>query len=231
MRHADLPGGPVDVLPNSKLSAEQPFRMEFPTREWHEANPVDLQDVPVNEVYCFRDGSKTEEGTGVGFIIRAQDRQTDVSLPLRNATVYQAEVVAISNAAEWLRMEGVTDKSITIYSDSQVTLKALLSLKFWERLNNLSGNNSVTIRWIPGNSKDFALWTFGSLTHCIHDTDDLIYDLDEFYSRLIITERRSISPFRTKTFSSIADTQNSTWKTVTSYERGWWRLPAGYSHE
>ena len=73
-------------------------------------------------------------------------------------TVFQAEVFAISQTAEKLYMEEITNHLIVILSDSQAAIKAIKCnvvrsgtvLRCIEILNRLGKNNRIILTWIPG---------------------------------------------------------------------------------
>ena len=75
-------------------------------------------------------------------------------------TVFQAGVIAISNAAGTMNKAGITNQSIAILSDSQAALKALACPRVKQmlvgncinNLNILGQNNQVTLMWVPGHS-------------------------------------------------------------------------------
>jgi ribonuclease HI len=108
---------------------------------------------------CYTDGSRTESTglSGTGFFVTNDDKKFSASLG-KYATVFQSEVFAIKECAEYLNMLDLRDKSISIFSDSQAALKALsryevkssLVLSCIQALESLSGNNIVTLSWIPG---------------------------------------------------------------------------------
>ena len=76
------------------------------------------------------------------------------------ATVYQAEVIGISNAADMMTKAGITNQTIVFLSDSQAALIALKKPMVKQRLiencidnlNKLSENNQVSLMWVPGHS-------------------------------------------------------------------------------
>ena len=83
----------------------------------------------LSQINVFTDGSKTKQGVGAGFIVMRGKQQvvTTESITLnKEATVFQAEAVAIERAARFLINHSETrDKYIRIFSDSQAVLRAL----------------------------------------------------------------------------------------------------------
>ena len=110
----------------------------------------------------YTDGSKMEEQTGAGFVIYKGSCELDAGrfrLP-DGCTVFQAEVMAISRAAEALRakISNGNVKYVKIFVDSQAAIMAVgnpkvTSLSVWQAildLNELADlARSVTIVWIP----------------------------------------------------------------------------------
>ena len=109
---------------------------------------------------CYTDGSKTEQGTGFGYIVTTNNNNTELmtysaKLP-EFCTVYQAELMAIKTAAD--EMATYTEKDIIFYTDSLSSLQALNSTTLNSRtaiechnsLNGLAAQNIVTMKWVAG---------------------------------------------------------------------------------
>ena len=75
-------------------------------------------------------------------------------------TVFQVEVVAITQACIKMTELNVTDKNIYIFSDILSAIKALNQLRIssstildcLSRINEVAANNSVSLNWVPGHS-------------------------------------------------------------------------------
>src|SRR5262249_4986595 len=75
-------------------------------------------------------------------------------------TVFQSEIVAITEGTNALLTEGIENKSIHIYSDSESSIRAVSSCKISSELvyqcrkalDNLTERNQVSLIWIPGHS-------------------------------------------------------------------------------
>jgi ribonuclease HI len=112
------------------------------------------------DIKAYTDGSKLEDGrAGSGVILEGNIPRETLEVHLgRDATVFQAEVTAITMMAEALLHKGVQGKQVTVFTDSQATIKALGKRWISERttqecvarLNELSEANDVHVRWIPG---------------------------------------------------------------------------------
>lgn len=121
--------------------------------EWEIGGPW----VNPKSLIWFTDGSKTNTGVGAGIF----GPNTKISEPMGKwPSVFQAEIQAISICALTNLKRGIKGAHITIYSDSQAALKALMSHSLESRLveecvNNLQKlctKNTVVLCWVPGHS-------------------------------------------------------------------------------
>ena len=138
------------------------FRTTQRSREYYKSHHVRPMPLDVSTVNCFTDGSKSDEGTGAGYIIMSfQLRAQDYIYLGTYATVFQAEISAINMACLTLLDNGVTGKQIDFYIDSQSAIRALESYTLinksvmeCKRLCNklCEMNNQVTLNWIPAHS-------------------------------------------------------------------------------
>nr|XP_024215581.1 uncharacterized protein LOC112210443 [Halyomorpha halys] len=113
---------------------------------------------PCNGINCYTDGSLMEQGSGAGIWRMDRPNQgTSISLG-KHTTVFQAEVFAINVCAQNLIKEGMRERLITIYTDSQAAIYALdnyatrskLVEECKVNLNSLSLANKVWVEWVPG---------------------------------------------------------------------------------
>ena len=147
-----------DVLKERKY-IESKFTTTIKTRD---EIPKKVKFIPRSDdgVNCFTDGSKTDQGTGCGYIFKGKQprdiHRGSKGLNPHNS-VFQAEVFAIGEAAREMNEAGYTGKSIMIHVDSQAAIKAvgnyLIKSKLIEStkisLNRLCEENRVEITWIP----------------------------------------------------------------------------------
>ena len=78
-----------------------------------------------------------------------------------HSTVFQAEVLVISEMAKNLLWEKMHNQSIVVLVDSQTAIKSLLKctvtsstvLSCIRNLNQLGKQNHVSIAWIPGHAR------------------------------------------------------------------------------
>ena len=113
---------------------------------------------------CYTDGSKTNTGTGCGYIIHEAKNLTDTttnSSALPNyCTVCQAELTAITMAANNINSSIKPNQKVHIFTDSQASINSIMdtkirsqtSLDCHKALHNLANSNEVNISWIPGHS-------------------------------------------------------------------------------
>eukprot|EP00116_Pleurobrachia_bachei_P002623 sb/3462885/ len=163
------------------LNLDTKFKTKIPmeTEEYMGKAEKEMEDTA--KIQCYTDGSKNEEGkTGSGIYITRQGQEIaneSYNLP-DTATVFQAEVIAIKEAANKLIEKGTTQKEINIWVDSQAAIKSLTKTitrhntvkDCIEKLNKLANENSVTVRWIKahvgyqGNEKADELAKTGTET-------------------------------------------------------------------
>ena len=109
-----------------------------------------------NTYYCYTDGSKMNNHVGFGYQIRVKHREKNKNSTYLGsiATVFQAEVMAISTVARDLQK--VRGQRIVIRSDSQAAVLALQSSFIHSSiveecittLTRLSEKNKVILQWI-----------------------------------------------------------------------------------
>ena len=148
------------LMPSDYLIPTYNFHQNFQTyitsrNIWHEKQ----WKFKKNDVIWYTDGSKTDEGTGAG--INGVKPEKSISISLGNhCTVFQSEVIAITECLrENVNMQH-SGKSIHIFTDSQAAIKAIEAYKtkskvVWEckqLLNQLSGKNKVKLIWVPGHA-------------------------------------------------------------------------------
>ena len=125
-------------------------------------DPVKGRSRPtLSELNVYTDGSKTSLGSGSGFVIIKGKKDIlyteSINLP-DNATIFQAELIAIREAATYL-INTMTQKQhyIKIFCDSQAALQALAKntckantvKETHHILNELAeANNKVQLQWI-----------------------------------------------------------------------------------
>lgn len=146
---------PSDHLPLRHVFGKS-FSVVIPPRDDWKDGSRPLQPC---ESEWYTDGSKGEKGTGAG-ILGVQDG-VGIVVPMGMfPTVFQAEVTAIMECAVYNLNRGITDRNISIFSDSQAALRALDSCTFTSRLvwdcliavSLLGMKNNVTLCWVPGHS-------------------------------------------------------------------------------
>ena len=123
-----------------------------------------MQQLKPDDVAVYTDGLGLDGNIGYGYSISTNKNQTKIanksgSLP-NFCTVFQAEVVAITQAYIKMTELNATDKNIYIFTDSLSAIKALNQLRIssftildcLSRINEVAANNSVSLNWVPGHS-------------------------------------------------------------------------------
>ena len=111
-----------------------------------------------SDMEIYTDGSKNDDGVGAGYAILRKNKKiatAQTKLPVQ-ASAFTAELTAIKMAL--LTLKPVTNKNVTIYSDSQSSIQAIkyhkklkLVSEIFQLLKNTKKNEvNVTICWIPG---------------------------------------------------------------------------------
>ena len=145
-----------------KVKIDNKFKLVIADRETFLTNKIRPMPWDPGIANVFTDGSKSDFGTGVAYIIYSHIHRSQDYIHLgEHATVFQAEVAAISMAAIDLLDADIQDHDIQFHIDSQGAIKALSKLFTNHRciveckrlLNKLTeNNNQVQLNWIPGHS-------------------------------------------------------------------------------
>lgn len=128
------------------------FTVDIPSREKWTANLV-----KPNGTLFYTDGSKLEGRVGSGVFSESPPLNLSFRLP-EYCSVFQAEMVAINEAAKWVLQSGLESNEISILSDSQAVIKSLNSvyltskaaIQCREALNELATKVRVNVVWVPG---------------------------------------------------------------------------------
>ena len=123
----------------------------------------EIEELGEGIIQCYTDGSYIDRKTGAGIYFKPHEilQLEDQAISLgKLATVYQAEVIAIANAADMMIKADIQNQTIYILSDSQAALRAIASPRVKqllvgnciENLNMLSQNNQIQLMWVPGHS-------------------------------------------------------------------------------
>ena len=113
-------------------------------------------------ITSYTDGSKTEHGTGGGYIITTNNNThtiMEASFKLPDfCTVYQAELIAITEAAK--KLHNYRGKTITFWTDSLSSIQAISSTiiksktayRCHEALSEVAIHNDVSVKWVAAHS-------------------------------------------------------------------------------
>ena len=155
-----LPGLTMPGVEERVKRTELDYLTVIPTRE--ESKRVVVTSRDPDTLNCFTDGSKDQQGkSGAAFITKCRKKKfrTQGFFPLGLTTsVYQAETIALTRAAQKLTEIKATELKVNFYVDNQGVIKAINRLEIKdslineakEALNELSRTNDVKIIWIPG---------------------------------------------------------------------------------
>ena len=147
----DLPSNTDYCIPIVDLV--KPFKTLIPSREDWRA--VDVWQPSV--LNFFADGSKLNDQVGGGVFCRELSLGINFRLP-DHCSVFQAEIAAIKEVLDWLRINVVSSTQVNIYTDSQASIKCLAShtmrSKFASEclasLKVMAEFFTIQLIWVPG---------------------------------------------------------------------------------
>jgi len=148
----DLPKAELD-LTKPKITLDTGFTTMIPKRDEISNTIIEL---PRETITCYTDGSKTDQGTGYGFVITTNDNVEEIHTHTAKlpdfCSVYQAELIAITAAAE--RVKDLVNKNIVFLTDSQAAINTLNTLNTaincHGALSALLAHNTVSVMWVKG---------------------------------------------------------------------------------
>lgn len=156
-------GMPIDEL---KSAYKTPNKYEIKSSSFSTRSTFQ-QHTHKTDVIIYTDGSKIQNLLGFGSIIYSkqsnqlysQTRTSSVSMGT-SGTVFEMELCAIQEVAQFLLNEPNKPKTITILSDSQAALRALDGLhsdksvvhKCHHTLNQLANYSKITLEWVKAHS-------------------------------------------------------------------------------
>ena len=151
---------PLLQIPADRIMKTEVFERNFECQIMDKKNAIRFESVlNQNTVKVYTDGSKLDRRVGLGFYAEYQNnspKQAFFHFEIYS-TVFQAEVLAISEMAKNLLWEKMHYKDIVVLVDSQAAIKALIKstvtsitvLNCIRSLNQLGKQNHVSIAWIP----------------------------------------------------------------------------------
>jgi ribonuclease HI len=141
-----------------------------------------ISPVPIDSITCFTDGSRTDTGCRVDYIITTNNNnnnntticETSYKLP-DYCTVFQAELTAIREACNYLA--NTSNKHIIVWTDSLSSIKAVTTLSIksrtirncYEDLNTLR-TNSKQLTPAYGVTREQTRW----LSLALHSSSNTI---------------------------------------------------------
>ncbi|MCP4458360.1 MAG: reverse transcriptase-like protein [Cytophagales bacterium] len=175
--HSTINNDFLDTLPIPKaalrdltrpiMKLESKFTIENPINDLEEyRKTLDniIRDTPNKTITCYTDGSRTDSGSGAGYIITTDNnnltiKESHFKLP-DYSTVFQAELIAIKEACNYLTSQNNKDKDIIIWTDSLSSIQALANITSrsitvndcYNALQNIATHNNVTIKWVAAHT-------------------------------------------------------------------------------
>ena len=175
--HSTINNDFLDTLPIPKtvlrdltrpsMKLESKFTIENPINDLEEyRKTLDniIKDIPDKTITCYTDGSRTDSGSGAGYIITTENnnitiKESHFKLP-DYSTVFQAELIAIKEACNYLTSQNNKDKDIIIWTDSLSSIQALANITSrsitvndcYNALQNIATHNNVTIKWVAAHT-------------------------------------------------------------------------------
>ena len=140
-----------NIIPPNHITDHIPARLNW----------LELGDVPNPEVTIYTDGSAFETSGGYGWAAcSGMHVIEEESGGLENTTAYQAEVMAIAEAAKWAASQSKGYKRFKFISDSQsaisamkaTTINSTVVLEAVGRLQEVTRVGPVQLEWTRGHS-------------------------------------------------------------------------------
>ena len=150
-------------MPADRIKKTKVFVRNFECQIMDKKNAIRFECVlNQNTVKVYTDGSKLDGRVGADFCAKYPNKSSkqEVFHLGIHSTVFQAEVLAISEVARNLLLEKMHNQSIVVLVDSQATIKALIKctvtsitvLNCNRNLNQLGKQNHISVAWIPGHA-------------------------------------------------------------------------------
>ena len=148
------------------MMLQQHFTVTTPgtdNTEYRDSLQNTIDNISSETITCYTNGSRTDSGSGAGYIITTDNNNTTLeerSFKLPDyCTVYQTELTAIIEACKYLSTN--TNTHIIIWSDSLSSIQAIFIARSrttrdcYDTLNALGSTNTLEIRWIAAH---IGLW-------------------------------------------------------------------------
>jgi ribonuclease HI len=131
------------------------YKIVIPSREaW-----IDGVRTDSGSISFYTDGSKLSDQVGFGVFSQELGLKLSFRLP-DHCSVYQAEVLAIKEVADWLGRNVLSTNVVNIFSDSQAAVKSMGSMflntitaqNCRASLNEMAKQFKIRLIWVPGHS-------------------------------------------------------------------------------
>ena len=154
---------PLLQMPADRIKKTKIFERNFECQIVDKTNAIRSECVlNQNTVKVYTDGLKLDERVGASFYAEYPNSSPKQAFFLLGiySTVFQEEVLAISEVAKSLVLEKIHNPSIVVLVESQAAIKALIKCTVTSitvfncirNLNQLGKQNYVSIAWIPGHA-------------------------------------------------------------------------------
>ena len=145
---------PLLQMPADRIKKSEVFEKNFECQIMDKKNAIRSERIlNQNTVKVYTDGLKLDGRVGEGFYAEYPNnspKQAFFHLGI-NSTVFQAEVLAISEVTKNLLLEKMHNQSIVVLVDSfKYTVTSAAVLNYIRNPNQLGKQNHVSIAWIPG---------------------------------------------------------------------------------
>jgi ribonuclease HI len=139
----------------TEIKTDRNFAVQIPARDdW-----LVKEEWLVSDHTFYTDGSLCSGLAGSGVFSTLPETRLTFSLG-SSVSVFQAEILALSECASRCLVDGISESRIAICSDSKAAIQALSSFRFSSKLvlecrknlQDLAASNSVTLIWVPGHS-------------------------------------------------------------------------------
>ena len=151
-------------MPADQTKKTNVFEKNFECQIMDKKNIIRSESVlNQNTVKVYTDGSKLDGKVGAGFYAEYPNNSLKQAFFLHglHSTVFQAEILAVSEVSENLLLEKMHNQSIVVLVDSQAAIKPLIKctvtsitvLNCIRNLTQLNKQNHVSISWITGHAR------------------------------------------------------------------------------
>ncbi|KAJ9575592.1 hypothetical protein L9F63_007526 [Diploptera punctata] len=117
--------------------------------------------IPAN-IQIFTDGSKTENHVGAGLVVEENSKEiyTESRRLDNECSIFQAELIGIQMAVDWIQQQSNVNTSYAIHVDSQAALLAIsnkrttqpIAVNTRKKIITLKKTTQVSLNWVRGHT-------------------------------------------------------------------------------